>query len=143
MSLLTSPTSSCLSSLTVTSPVSSLQSLETIWSRGLLRPDDEVQTQLPNQLFLGHVGGLSRPCKDIYYIHTGVFKFVIRFLLRINVVTIMCKYLFVAVPPSWVRCCYRVVVRSNTIGSSIKRVTCPTKKIPPSHFTPSKFLNKP
>ena len=58
-----------------------------------------MQTQLPNQLFLGHVGGLSRPCKDIYYIHTGVFMFVIRFLLHINVVTIMCKYLS-AGPPS-------------------------------------------
>jgi len=61
--------------------------------------EGEVRTQLPNQLFLSWAGGLSGPSKDIYYIHTGVFKFVIRFLLRINVVTIMCKYLFVAVPP--------------------------------------------
>ena len=68
----------------------------------LRRDGDDVPTQLPIQLFLGQAGGLSRPCKDIYYIHTGVFMFVIRFLLRINVVTIMCKYLSVAVPPSGV-----------------------------------------
>ena len=73
-----------------------------IRSQGFLGREDEVRTQLPNQLFLGWAGGLSGPSKDIYYIHTGVFKFVIRFLLRINVVTIMCKYLSVAVPPSGV-----------------------------------------
>ena len=98
----------------------SLKSLKpTIRSQGFLGRDDEVQTQLPNQLFLGWAGGLSGPSKDIYYIHTGVFKFVIRFLLRINVVTIMCKYLFVAVPPlGALLLLLPLLCRSNTIGSS-------------------------